>query len=276
MQKINYPLILSDFDGTLLRSDERIADDTVAIINRYVAAGGHFVLCTGRTLPSILLQVKKLRLKGLVSSYQGSVIADIDSGKVLLDGEMDKDGAVEILRYCEQLGLHVHVYGLNDYFVNMSDEWLTLYERISGVKGCLVTDRPLSKFVQDKEMQVKKMVVMIDPEKRQAVLERLSERFGEKYYVTYSTSFLIEISSKRYSKATALKFIADYYKIPQERTIAVGDSLNDLPMIEAAGKGIAVQNADPLLKNAAGEVCAFTNDENAVGTIIEKYGFTEE
>ena len=47
-------------------------------------------------------------------------------------------------------------------------------------------------------------------------------------------------------------------------------------MIEWAGKGIAVQNADPILKAAASEVCPYTNDENAVGYVIEKYGFIEE
>ncbi len=69
--------------------------------------------------------------------------------------------------------------------------------------------------------------------------------------------------------------MADYYGVPVERTIAVGDSLNDLPMLEAAGLGIAVKNADEALKNRA-LAFGYSNDENAIGKIIETYGFTGE
>ena len=58
-----------------------------------------------------------------------------------------------------------------------------------------------------------------------------------------------------------------------EKTIAVGDNLNDLPMIERAGLGIAVANAEAELKARADVAFAFTNDENAIGEIIREYGF---
>lgn len=54
MRKINYPLIISDFDGTLLRSDGTIAPETKLAIDGYIAAGGKFGICTGRMTGSIL------------------------------------------------------------------------------------------------------------------------------------------------------------------------------------------------------------------------------
>ena len=69
--------------------------------------------------------------------------------------------------------------------------------------------------------------------------------------------------------------MADYYHVPVERTVAVGDSLNDLPMLEAAGLGLAVRNADEMLKDKAISF-EYSNDENAIGRIIERYGFTGE
>ncbi len=46
-------------------------------------------------------------------------------------------------------------------------------------------------------------------------------------------------------------------------------------MIEKAGLGVAVQNADPKLKEKA-IVCEFTNEQSAIAAVIEKYGYTEE
>ena len=57
--------------------------------------------------------------------------------------------------------------------------------------------------------------------------------------------------------------------------IAVGDQINDMPMIEKAGLGIAVQNADEALKAKADYVCGQTNEESAIASIIEKFGFCE-
>ena len=85
----------------------------------------------------------------------------------------------------------------------------------------------------------------------------------------------MEITSKTFNKGSAVRFMADYYHVPVERTVAVGDSLNDLPMLEAAGLGLAVRNADEMLKDKAVSF-EYSNDENAIGRIIERYGFTGE
>ena len=85
----------------------------------------------------------------------------------------------------------------------------------------------------------------------------------------------MEVTSKQYSKGTAVRFLADYYHVPIEKTIAVGDSLNDLPMLTAAGLGLAVKNADAALKEQV-RTFPYTNDEYAVGRIIAEYGFLGE
>lgn len=76
MNKINYPLIISDFDGTLLRTDGTISEETKSAISGYIAAGGTFGICTGRMYTSILPRAKALGLKGIVASYQGSVLTE--------------------------------------------------------------------------------------------------------------------------------------------------------------------------------------------------------
>jgi hydroxymethylpyrimidine pyrophosphatase-like HAD family hydrolase len=81
------------------------------------------------------------------------------------------------------------------------------------------------------------------------------------------------VINANHSKGTAVEFLAEYYGVPLEKTIAIGDQHNDLPMIEKAGLGIAVQNADESLKKAADCVCEFTNEESAVAKIIKRYAY---
>lgn len=272
MQKINYPLIVSDFDGTLLRSDCTVAEETKKTIERYVAAGGKFAVCTGRMTAGIVNQAKNLGLKGLLASYQGSVVTDIESGEILVDGFIPLPNAQKICRLLEAMGLHFHVYDIDNYYSNRQDGLLKSYESVLGVKAIIENEKPLSELIAEKRMKVRKILCLVNPEEKLSVYRALEERLGQDYYVTYSSVALVEITSKEFSKATAVRFLADRYGVPYGKTVAVGDSLNDLPMIEAAGVGLAVKNADELLKEAA-EVFPATNDENAIGKIIEKYGF---
>ena len=275
MKKIRYPLIVSDFDGTLANGKSEISARTEQTVREYVLSGGTFGICTGRMLTSILPRARSLGLKGLVAAYQGAVIADIESGKVLLEGGLTVAEGIEICEAFEQMGLHIHLYELNGFYANMDDEALHLYERICGVKAEVVKDKPLSALLKEGKVKPVKVLVMVEAEKRESVYQEALKRLGDKFYVTYSAAFLVEVTSKQYSKATALAFLADHCGVSKKQTVAVGDSMNDLPMIQSAGVGFAVKNADARLKEYV-PVFGYSNDEDAVARIVEEYGFTKE
>ncbi len=269
--KLKYPLIVTDFDGTLLRDDHTIAQETLDAIKRYQSLGGRFAICTGRTLSSILPIARGLGLKGLVACFQGSIVADIESGEIVEDGFIESSGAAKICRAMEEKNLHIHAYDTYEYYSNMDDELLKKYEQIVGVKAKVETNQPLSALIEGSQMKIRKVLALMPPEEKKSVYEYLSSKLGEEYYVTYSSVFLVEITNRNYSKATALERIAAYYDTTIEQTIAVGDSLNDLPMIERAGLGVAVKNADVLLHEKADLSLAYSNNENAIGHIIDEY-----
>ena len=130
MQKINSALIVSDFDGTLVKADGTISPKTRENIRRYIEDGGIFAISTGRMPAGILPRVKDLGLKGVVCCGQGSAIVDIESNEVLLEGNIPNDVAVKICEKMEDMGLHIHVYTLWEYYSNMDDDALKMYERI--------------------------------------------------------------------------------------------------------------------------------------------------
>ena len=86
---------------------------------------------------------------------------------------------------------------------------------------------------------------------------------------------LVEISPLGETKGRALEFLADYYGVKIGETCAVGDNLNDLSMIEAAGCGVAVGNAAKGLLDRAKYVTV-TNDEGAVARVIEDFGYIKQ
>lgn len=273
MRKLNCGLIVSDFDGTLIDDNQTILPKVKQAIDEYVSNGGIFAVCTGRMLRSILPQVKKLGLRGLVIAYQGTVIADIESGKIIKNGGMPYEDVAEICRVLESLNQPINIYSDNLLYTDIEEgnEYLELYEKIVEVKAEHVCGK-ISDFVEKEKLFCQKVAILVKSEERDELYNTLKERLGSRFDVTCSASVLVEVSPLGDNKGEALKYLADYYNIPLELTVAAGDNLNDLPMILVAGTGVAVGNAAPALKKAATFV-SVTNNEGALAQIIEKFGF---
>ncbi len=271
MKKLNCKLIVSDFDGTLANSDNEVTDEVKNAINGFVADGGIFAVCTGRILPAILPRVRQLGLKGLVIACQGAVIADIESGKILRNATFKGGETAEICAYLESIGTNVHAYFLGGFYSDLpeGEKHLKLYEDITGVKG-LHSDKPLSEVVCGGNFN--KVATLCRPDEQAELFAKISGKFGDRFDVTCSAKVLIEISPMGETKGAAVRFLSAHYGVPIEKCCAVGDNLNDLSMIEAAGVGVAVGNAVDGLK-AAADFVSVTNDEGAVARVIEKFGY---
>ena len=275
MQKINHSLIVTDFDGTLLKSDGTISQRTKDAISRYLANGGKFAISTGRMPAAILPHIKELGLSGAVSCAQGSIIIDIQTNEILSSGTIPNETAVKVCQAMEKRGLHIHIYNLWEYYSNMDDSYLAYYEELVKAKAILVQNEPISEFIRKKGINPFKILVMLEPEDNERIRLELEGEGFQGCEVTRSAPWLVEVGNVAYNKGTSVQFLANYYGLPMDRTIAIGDQLNDLAMIKTATLGFAVQNADDALKQFA-IVLPQTNDDDAVAEIIERYGYTEE
>ena len=273
MKKINYPLIVSDFDGTLVNKDGTISNENKEKISAYVQAGGKFAISTGRLPIGILPRVRELELTGMVCCSQGAIIMDIESGQPILEGKLSYETTLAIVEKMEELDLHIHLYDAWEYYSNRDDEALKFYERAVRSKATLVTDRPMSQFVRERRFQSYKILAMVEEKDNERIIQEIKKAGFAGCEVTKSDNFLVEVINAKYSKGTAVEYLANYYKIPLEKTIAIGDQHNDLPMIERAGLGIAVQNADETLKAKADYITQQPQEEGAVAEVIEKFGF---
>lgn len=275
-KQLNYPLIVSDFDGTLANSKNQVPQKVIDAINAYLSVGGTFAVCTGRILPCILPRLKQMGLSGLVVASQGCQIAEIDSGKLIKNECMTARQASEICAFLEGENVNVQLYTAYDFYSSLpeGEEHLALYESIVGLKAKHSRFK-LSQVALNEELKFCKVTVFVKNEEQRELYERLVARFGKDFDVTCSANVLVEISPKGHTKGTALEFLAQKLGVPLNKTVAIGDNLNDLSMILAAGVGVAVQNGTKELKERA-DFIAVSNDECAVAQVIERFGYKND
>ncbi len=270
---INYKLIVSDYDGTLADKDCMVPDENLKAIKKYTDAGGIFAISTGRLPSAIINQARNMGLKGLMCCGQGTVCMDIESGEILFEERLSLEATISACKNLEEIGVHILAFDLLEFYSNRDDEVLAFYESLSKAKGIPVTDKKLSQFLEEKQICAYKLMALVEEKDNAKVIAKLNSANLPDCCITKSMDCLVEIVNPTKSKGTAIKFLAEKYNVPIEKTIGIGDNFNDIPMIETAGLGVAVGNAENILKERAGYICNRTNEECAVAEVIEKFGY---
>ena len=116
------------------------------------------------------------------------------------------------------------------------------------------------------------MVFLIQSDKQKEFEGYIDLHFGQtlshRLWGVENGYAVYEVYLKHVSKSSAIKYLLDYYQIPQERWIALGDGINDLEMIRDAGIGVAMKNAVPELHAVADVITEMTHDEEAVANFL--------
>lgn len=268
-----YPLICTDLDDTLLSSKGEIPSVVRQAISRYVSAGGKFVIVTGRMTAGALPVARSLGLHGEIITYQGAVISDIDTEEVLFSETIPTDDAVEIGRYLESRGIYYQTYIGDKFYTAVANDFTRLYGKLSFAEF-VETIRPLSEYLSENRISPPKMLIMEIPEKIPVIQKELIDRFGDRFLINTSKPFIVEIILRSVNKGFAVDRLAHRYGIERERVICVGDSENDLPMIDYAGIGAVVANASDSVKKHA-DYLTDSCDEGGIATIIDRFGFVD-
>ena len=264
---MKYRAIISDFDDTLRRDDGTVSVETLQAIKKFEEMGGFFAICSGRMISSARKEALENGLSGYVMGYQGGVLCEIESGKVLIDERMETDIAVEILKEFEKLKYPIHIYDGDRYMVNNKTKYTVSYE-----EACKVTaedvNEVLSEYVEKNKLRLNKILMIIEPEKSEEYISRFSEKFKE-MHVICSRPFFVEVTTKKANKGEMAKTISERLNIQREELICIGDGRNDISMIKFAGLGVSVENACQQLKEVS-QYITKSNNEDGVRDVIVK------
>jgi hydroxymethylpyrimidine pyrophosphatase-like HAD family hydrolase len=113
-----------------------------------------------------------------------------------------------------------------------------------------------------------KLLLLEEPGRVQELQPIWHERLGDQLYVTISDPEYLEFMSREATKGWALLRLCEHFGIDPSETAAFGDAPNDLPLIQAAGLGVAMANAREAVREAA-DLIAPSNEEDGVAQVIE-------
>ena len=256
-------LISLDLDGTLLGPDGDLAPGAPEAIAKARAAGLRVVLNTGRPMTEAGDFARRAGCDSLVSCLGGALLGDARTGAELRRWDIPQPWGYRALEICLGRGLEITIFsGTRVVLDPFSRESLRrTYPYPEFHRQALVAEDPLA-FMRERGMPVTKIHGDWGPCPR-AELEGL-----EGLELTTSTPTDFEIIPRGVNKGSTLALIALMYGIPLEQCAAVGDSENDLPMLEAAGLSIAMGNAPEHVRAAARLVAPANSDGGVVRAIL--------
>lgn len=260
-------MVAIDLDDTLLDSHYRIAARCVEAIHRAREKGIFITLATGRMFQSALPYAGLLGIDLPLICYQGALVKSTFSGEVLYQRCIKAGLARELLKLLQEAGSDYHMYSLEAMYVSEMTPILKEQCRITKIEPILMES---FETLLEKFEPVEIMALFGDEAERLKVQNQLIQRFGAQLHITPFKYNSLEIMDGQATKARALAGLAAQFHILQEEIMAIGDSYNDLPMIEWAGVGVAVANAHPMVKAKADYITA-SNDEQGVALALEKY-----
>ncbi len=260
-------LVALDLDDTLLDSGLKISEDCVRAIQEVRQRGIRVTISTGRMYRSALPYAQQLEIDVPLITYQGAWVKNSISGEVLYCKPVPRKLASEVIKFFKVAGVHCHSY-YNDQLVmeSLSEEG-RFYSQLAGVEAVLVDDLVAR---LDTEEAMKIMAISHD-EKQLLDMERnLKLYYGDNLHITRSKPYFLEVMHREANKAKALEVIARHFGIDRQEVMAVGDSYNDMEMIEWAGLGVAMGNAFESVKDIADFVTA-SNEEEGVTEALRRF-----
>lgn len=263
-----YTLFASDMDGTLLNNESKVSPETTVAIRRAEAAGKIFTVVTGRSLPALSQFLPDLPLLYPFGIYNGAMIVDRE-GRVYYNRPLERADARRIMKIAHKRRTKPFLWIGQDMYGYEWDEVLLEYARLSNIEPKVVRDEE-----EERELLLKPMEKILwydTPERISAWLDEFRESMAGTVNVTTSAPEFIEFNHIDVTKGKCLERLAEIMEIPREEIIAAGDETNDIPMIEYAGLGIAMKNATQEMLDAADMVSPWTNDEDGLAKLIDRY-----
>lgn len=270
---MNTKVLVLDIDGTLTNSKKEITPATKQAIQTILEQGHKVILASGRPTPGMRRYEKELQLEhngGYLLSFNGARVVECRTGEIVYQRTLSLQLIPSLCAYAGSHGCGLITY-LGDQVISAfePDEYIRLEAGINGLPIKVVED-----FKDYVDFEINKCLMTAPPERAPGIEQELAAQYGTRASIYRSEPFFIEIMPRDVNKATSLDRMLQSIGCTRENTICCGDGFNDIAMIEYAGTGVAMGNAQQRVKDAADYVTA-TNDEDGLVEVIEKFILTQ-
>lgn len=262
-------ILVLDLDGTLTNNEKKITPRTKQALMQMQKQGHAVVLASGRPTPGVLSVARELELgtyDGYILSYNGGKITRCQTGEVVYQQTLPEDVVPELFAMADELGIGMMTYNTKGIIANLHhDEYMELEAFINQLEL-----KHYKEPLEALEGPVNKCLGTAPIEIAPEIEKRFAGRFSDRISVSRSEPFFIELVPLGIDKAASLARLCEILGYTKENMIACGDGFNDISMIQFAGLGVAMENAQKPVKEVADYV-TLSNEEDGVAHVIEKF-----
>lgn len=265
---MKYKLLVLDVDGTLLNDAKEITKRTLAALLKLQQIGVRIVIASGRPTYGLMPIAKELELGnygGFILSYNGSQVIDAKNGEVVFERRIDPQLLQYIEKKAHDWNFPLLTYHDNNIYTDTPDNEHIRNEAILNNMEIIKE----AEFSASIDFSPSKCMLVCDDAKALSDAEgHWKRRLGGTLEVTQSEPYFLEVLPHNVDKANTLSALFDRLGIKQDEVVCMGDGVCDVTMIQLAGMGVAMGNAQESVKSCA-DMVTKSNEEDGVAETVE-------
>ncbi|WP_162927669.1 Cof-type HAD-IIB family hydrolase [Bacillus sp. Y1] len=263
-----YKMIVLDLDDTLLNDEHSLSKRNKEALMAAQELGVKVVLASGRPTFGMVSIAKDLQLDqygSYILSFNGSKIINAKTNEEIFNSTISSDMAHRLYDLSKREGVAILSYKDESIVIEEPNEYADIEATITGLPMQIV-----DQFKATITEPVVKAMMLAHPDILVNVEQTLVKEVGKEVSVFRSKPFFLEFTALNVTKGTSLHQLTQKLGIKAEEVIAIGDSYNDITMIEFAGLGVAMGNAPDAIKEIANHVTE-TNNNDGVAKVVEDF-----
>lgn len=267
---MNYQMLVLDLDGTLTNSKKEITEPTRQALLDIQKDGKIVVLASGRPINGVtpladILEMEKYG--GYLLSFNGARITKCSTGDIIYNRPLPESVIRPIFETVKNYpGVDIISYTDREILSGICSNQYTEKEKFINKMDII----PVANFPDALTFPVNKLLLPGPPEILEEIMPKLKEQYHSLLNIYRSEPYFLEIMPQNIDKAHSLQKLLNSIGLTAEEMICCGDGYNDLSMIEYAGLGVAMENAQPIIKEAANFITR-SNDEDGILYVIDRF-----
>lgn len=266
---MEYQILVLDLDGTLTNSNKEITEPTKKALIEIQENGKKVVLASGRPTPGVISLARELNLAkygSYILSYNGARIIDCRNGQAIYNKTLPCEVIQPIYDIVKKYDMDLITYGENEiYSAFCANKYTMLESRINSLPVIHTDD-----FVSKIDFPVNKLLGTGDGAVTEKAMEEIKHHFHSQLNIYRSEPFFLEIMPQNIDKAYSLQKLLNSIGLTADSMICCGDGYNDVTMIEYAGLGVAMENAQTIVKERADYITK-SNDDDGILHVINEF-----
>ena len=248
---MKYKLLVLDLDGTLTNKQKKITPHTKETLLKIQEQGVKIVLASGRPTYGIAPLAEQLELQkyeGYILAYNGGEIIDWKTKELMYKNLLDHDVLPYLYECAKKNDFAIVTYDGEYVLTEKPDDEYVLKEALLNVMKIKKVDN----FLDAVKHPIAKCLIVGEPTRLAELEKEMYEHLKDRMGVFRSEPYFLELVPKGIDKAQSLAVLLKEIGLTREEMIAIGDGFNDLSMIQYAGLGIAMANAQEVVKAKIG------------------------